>query len=235
MKVETKRLGRLLGEVVFQPEGLIDQVYRALADAILSGKLSGGQRLLEDDLKKAFNVSRTPIREAFKKLEKRGLVKIIPRRGTFVQKVTESDIEQWFSIRAVLEGLAAKEAYLNNDDVFRDNLRRVFTKLDNAATRKDARETQKSIYLFHKTFILASKKPHLIDMLRNVPMHFMWEQFLWHYSDEELRRATQRYRRLLNLFLNKKLDAEEVETGIKRHVNWAGEKFIVYLKDKGKF
>ncbi len=94
-----------------KPQGLTEQVSQILTEAILDGTLGPGESLIETELQKQLGVSRSPVREAFRDLEKKGLVTIIPRRGTFVKEITRKDLEENFPVRATLEGLAARQAY----------------------------------------------------------------------------------------------------------------------------
>jgi len=97
----------------FQPAVLGEKVSQILTDAILEGILKQGDQLVEAELQKQFGISRSPLREAFRDLEKRGLVVIVPRKGTFVKAITEKDIRENFPVRATLEGLAARQAFSN--------------------------------------------------------------------------------------------------------------------------
>ena len=86
-----------------------------LKDGILSGKFKGGEQLLEDKLKREFDVSRTPLREAFRVLEKEGFVEILPWKGAFVKKISRKDVKEIFPLRANLEkGLQRVFAYENS-------------------------------------------------------------------------------------------------------------------------
>jgi len=85
-------LEKKIKELEFRPSVLGDQVADIIAQAIMDNELEGGQKLIEAEIQKQFGVSRSPIREAFRTLEKKGLVDIIPRRGTFVRKVTAGGI-----------------------------------------------------------------------------------------------------------------------------------------------
>ena len=89
---------------------LRDVVCEALRAAIQSGELPPGERLMEIPLAEELGVSRTPIREAIRKLEQEGFVVMIPRRGTYVADITLKDINQVFEIRSSLEELAASLA-----------------------------------------------------------------------------------------------------------------------------
>ncbi|MFO7971698.1 MAG: GntR family transcriptional regulator, partial [Desulfobacterales bacterium] len=101
------------GQKRFVTISLVDQISQALRESILTGRIKGGDQLLEDKLKDEFGVSRTPLREAFRILEKEGLIEIMPRKGSFVRGITRQDIEENFPVRAILEGLAARLAYPN--------------------------------------------------------------------------------------------------------------------------
>ena len=89
---------------------LKDRVYQNIKFQIIRGTLKPGARLPEEELSKAMNISRAPIREAFNRLEKEGFVTIIPRKGTAVSNITAQIIEDIFEIRETLESLAVKKS-----------------------------------------------------------------------------------------------------------------------------
>jgi len=89
---------------------LRDRVYQNIKFQIIRGNLKPGTRLLEEELSKAMNISRAPIREAFNRLEKEGFVTIIPRKGAAVSAITAQMIEDIFEIRKTLESLAVKKS-----------------------------------------------------------------------------------------------------------------------------
>ena len=89
---------------------LRDVVFNTLRRAILRGELKPGERLMEIQLANKLGVSRTPIREAIRKLELEGLVHIIPNKGAFVEGVTLQDVKDIYEIRTLLEGLCARWA-----------------------------------------------------------------------------------------------------------------------------
>lgn len=87
-------------------EALADAVERAIRDAILSGRLAPGERLVESRISQELGVSRAPVREALARLEQRGLVVCQANRGTFVVRLTSDDVREIFGLRRVLEGHA---------------------------------------------------------------------------------------------------------------------------------
>ena len=91
-----------------QPRSLAEQVAEYLSDAILHRKYAPGQPIIEQEVADAFGLSRGPVREAFRILEKEGVVVINPRRSVHVTQLTLEEVAELFQIREVLFGLAAR-------------------------------------------------------------------------------------------------------------------------------
>lgn len=87
-----------------------ERVYQALRHRILAGMLEPGSRLVELQLATEFTVSRTPVREALKRLTAEGLIRVDPVRGIVVSDVDARELEEIFVVREVLDGLAARLA-----------------------------------------------------------------------------------------------------------------------------
>ena len=89
---------------------LRDVVFNTLRKAILRGELKPGERLMEIQLANKLGVSRTPIREAIRKLELEGLVLMIPRKGAEVAQITEKNMQDVLEVRKALEELSVQLA-----------------------------------------------------------------------------------------------------------------------------
>ena len=89
---------------------LRDVVFNTLRTSILTGELKPGERLMEIHLADKLGVSRTPIREAIRKLELEGLVTMIPRRGAEVAQITEKNLRDVLEVRRALDALAVELA-----------------------------------------------------------------------------------------------------------------------------
>lgn len=87
-----------------------DRTYEAIREAILSGAFRPGAKLTVDHLVARLGVSRTPVKEALIRLEREGLVRIVPRHGAFVVRLTAADAADLYDLREVVEGLAARRA-----------------------------------------------------------------------------------------------------------------------------
>src|SRR5215213_7770145 len=94
-----------------------DEVAAQMRDLIFSGELLPGSFLDEGRIAEQLQISRTPLREALKVLCAEGLVRHEPRRGSFVNQVTEQDLDEIFPVLALLEGRCAREAALHASDV----------------------------------------------------------------------------------------------------------------------
>ena len=92
---------------------LRDVVFNTLRQAILTGEMEPGERLMEIQLANKLGVSRTPIREAIRKLELEGLVVMVPRKGAEVADITEKDLRDVLEVRTALEELSIELAMKN--------------------------------------------------------------------------------------------------------------------------
>ena len=95
-------------------EPLRKQVYEVLREAILKGNIEPGEKITEVEIAEELNVSRTPVREAFRMLELEELIIIIPQQGVFIAGIkSKEEIDEIFLVRRELEGLAAYQAAKN--------------------------------------------------------------------------------------------------------------------------
>jgi len=216
----------------FKATGLADRVSETLSQAILEGVLKGGDQLLEVKLQARFGISRSPLREAFRDLEKKGLVVIVPRKGTFVKTVTRKDIEENFPVRTTLEGLSAKTAFKNMTEKDLETLERAFQDMEKSAEAGDAKGFMKYHRTFHETFIKASKNDVLIGILENLRLHSMWYRFCYKYYKEDFQKSLAIHHRILNLFRNSEADPNEIEDIVTRHIEAGMDRFLVYLKEQ---
>ena len=227
-------LSEKIKENFFRPTVLVERVSRILTDAIVEGVLKGGDQLIEADLKEQFGISRSPLREAFRDLEKKGLVEIKPRKGTFVKKITRRDIEEHFPVRSSLEGLAAREAYPKMTDEDRAEMTHEFENMKTAVSRNDAKAFWEHHFLFHEIWINASGNLILINLLKTLRMHTMWYRFSYKYYKEDFNKSLQIHKEILNLFKTKKLDPKKIEHIVRNHIEVAVERFLAYLEEQEK-
>jgi len=220
-----------LKQLEFRPTVLVENISEILTDAIVKGIFKGGDQLVEDDLRQQFGVSRSPIREAFRILEKKGLVEILPRRGAFVKKITARDIKEHFPVRSILEGLAAKEAYprMSREDI--GSLSRILENMKHAAAAGDAKQYLTQHMKFHETFIFASDNKLLINLLNTLRRHSLWYRFSYRYYLEDFKSSLKTHMKIYRMFKSKTTDPDELEQVVRDHIANAMEVFRGYLKE----
>lgn len=116
---------------------VVDYTIDALREAIRSGRLVPGQRLVVADITAMFSVSAGPVREAIRRLTGEGLIEIIPHRGASVRQITLQDLKEIFELRSAVEGLAARLA-AGRVDAFRGELERLLAEMDRLALAEDS-------------------------------------------------------------------------------------------------
>lgn len=147
---------------------LRDIVFQTLRKAILTGELEPGERLMETQLGEKLGVSRTPIREAIRKLELEGLVVMVPRKGAQVAQFTEKDIQDVLEVRAALEALAARLACKRMDDRSFLRLQLIIAEYDYASKDKDIEVMIEKDVEFHETIFKATQNEKLNQFFSNM-------------------------------------------------------------------
>jgi DNA-binding GntR family transcriptional regulator len=130
-------------------EPLLDRVRRL----VISDRVQPGDLLAETFLAEEFDVSRTPIREALKQLEREGLVEIRPRVGTFVRKPTGREIQELFQVKEALEGLAAGLLARRGDVPELRRLERNIEDEEEAVRKNDHYAYTELVNEFHRTLV----------------------------------------------------------------------------------
>ena len=147
---------------------LRDVVFNALRRAILKGDLKPGERLMEIALAEKLGVSRTPIREAIRKLELEGLVVMTPRKGAKVASITERDLNDVLEVRKGMEELAIKLACQRITTDQMDQLERVEKKFLNLIESGKLTELAEVDVEFHDIIYNATNNKRLVQMLSNL-------------------------------------------------------------------
>lgn len=147
---------------------LRELVFESLREAIIMGNLRPGERLMEIQLAEQMGVSRTPVREAIRKLELEGLVVMVPRKGAYVAGLSIKDIADVFEIRKALEGLAAELAADRISDEEIENLERVLHRLADSVEHKKLEEFIEVDTEFHAVLFQAGRNERLSQMVSNL-------------------------------------------------------------------
>jgi len=151
---------------------LREKILETIRDAILKGTLKPGERVSEPELAERFGISRTPIREAFRQLESEGYLNVIPRKGAVVASLSERDVEEFYAIKIILEGFAARMAAENLSAKDIEKLEAINTKLQKLADEGDVKNFFRVHNEFHELFIKAAGNEKLYELINQLVMKF---------------------------------------------------------------
>ena len=147
---------------------LRDVVFKTLRQAILTGDLKPGERLMEIHLANKLGVSRTPIREAIRKLELEGLVTMVPRRGAQVAQITEKSLSDVLEVRRALDELAVELACLRITDEEKEKLKEACADFEKAVVTRDVRTIAKADVSFHDIIFQSTGNARLSQLVNNL-------------------------------------------------------------------
>ena len=165
---------------------LRDVVFNTLRQAILKGELAPGERLMEIQLAQKLGVSRTPIREAIRKLELEGLVLMIPRRGAEVARISEKSLKDVLEVRRSLEDLAIELACQRMTEEDMQALEEAQKAFKAAIDQGDAMKIAETDEAYHDVIYHSTRNKRLVQILKQ-----MYRFRLEYIKDEDKRQILQ--------------------------------------------
>jgi DNA-binding GntR family transcriptional regulator len=199
-----------------------DAVHRTLRRAIMAGELLPGHRLLEVELAKELAVSRTPIREAFRRLATEGLVRATANRGVVVHTVTLEEASHVYAVREALETLATRLAARHASSELVEELEESLGRAELAALRDDHRAMALENNAFHDRIARASGNPVLGRMLELLRGQIdLVRVALWSRAPGRPRVTLRQHRRILQALRQGKGDAAAAAARLHLRSSWA--------------
>lgn len=182
---------------------LRDVVFNTLRQAIITGEFAPGERLMEISLANRLGVSRTPVREAIRKLELEGLVIMIPRKGAQVAKITEKNLRDVIEIRTVLEEFAAVLACERIDQNGIRDLRQAHEDFIRSVENGDILDIVDKDETFHDTIFRATNNDRLISIINNLREQFYRYRMEYVKDIRQRSNLVEEHRELLNAITNR--------------------------------
>jgi len=152
-------------------------VYEELKMQILKGQIVPGTRMMEVEMAEEMGVSRTPIREAIRKLEKEGLVTIEPRKGAYASQISTKDMVDILEVRQNMEGLAAYYAAIRMTDEQKKKLSEIADAYNKAVIENNTPDMIKYDTAFHHLIVEGSGNKmlvHMIEQLQELVLRFRY-------------------------------------------------------------
>jgi DNA-binding GntR family transcriptional regulator len=176
---------------------LSDRVYYYIKDLILSGALKGGERIPEEKVATRFGLSRTPIREALRRLEEYGLIRIKPRSYAEVVSLSPEEAKDVAELRAAIEGLAVERVARNADGPALEELRRLNKACMEAVTAGDIASTFEHDSDFHLEIARLSGNRHLYELFEKLDAKVQLLRLVLHLPPKELATFVAQHEQIL--------------------------------------
>lgn len=179
----------------YKPLG--DIVFEFLRDAILTGKLKPGERLMEIALAERLGVSRTPVREAMKKLEQENFIEMIPRKGAYVADINAKDMLDVLEIRALLEGFASSLAATRMSDKEVKDLERLADKFERAIVQEDKEALIETDNMFHDLIYRSTRNNKLTEIIKGLQDQFHRFRIIYFSEFDDYATILEGHKRIL--------------------------------------
>jgi len=205
-----------------------EAAFEKIKEAIIKGHFKPGEKLVEQTLAQEMGVSRTPVREAIRRLEAEGFVVSIPRKGVVVSRADKEEIVQLYSIRAELEGLAARWAIENADEDDMRKLDEAISRMEETAASGDLDGVVQSNALFHDAIAQASKSRILCTLLKTLQDNIQRFRFQSLHLPGRPVAALAEHKEIVAAIKEKK--AEEADRLLKEHLQNACAAALAHMK-----
>jgi DNA-binding GntR family transcriptional regulator len=195
-----------------------------LRNDILRRKYVRGQKLTEQDICIEYQASRTPVREALKKLEAEGLIEIIPHKGAFVLGFSDQEIRDIYELRKCAESLAIKWAVERITKEELDALEEIFEFMEFYTQNNDIEKMVKINTSFHQLIYDATHNKLLRNILSSYQLYLEQAKAKGHYGDDYLPRLLEEHRLIFEAI--KRKDTESAIEAIERHIDNSIERSV---------
>jgi DNA-binding GntR family transcriptional regulator len=218
---------------VEKPLTLREQIVDFIKDAIVRGRLKPGERVPEQEIAENFGISRTPIREAFRQLESEGFITVIPRKGAVVSPLTDKDVSEFYVIKSLLEGFAARTACdkLTHKEIKR--LESLNASMVKCSERGDFKGFFKLDNQFHDTFLKACGNDKLFTLIHHLVQQFERFRITALSLPGRMQESLTQHKEIIEAF--EKSEADLVETLVMANADKGRDVLVEeILKDKTK-
>jgi DNA-binding GntR family transcriptional regulator len=209
----------------FRP--LSEEAYEVLRSAILGGKLLPGSRIVEADVARQMTISRSPVREAVRKLEHEGLVEYVPRHGTIVVGLSADEVVDAYKLRAHLEAYGARLAATRATEPQLAHLSELIERMRGHSLSNDLVGLVTADVEFHREICRSSGSRHLLQAWETLnPAQWTLISGL-RVSDLSLEQIADRHWPILAALQSRKPDT--AETIVRAHILELGERVLAGL------
>jgi len=205
--------------------------YETLKHAIITGELPAGSRIVETEYAERMHISRTPLREALRKLERDGLVEYMLRRGVVVRAFTIADVEEIYTIRNALEMLTLPAIIANATENDIQNLRQILGEMDPLEVNSDIAALSPHARSFHAALTAISGQKRIIRAIEGQDEYITRFSALSIAKENRRHAAHMEHHELVNLV--EKRDLEGFEQLMRKHIERSKQNCLAALEESG--
>lgn len=206
--------------------GASEKAYTHIRNRLLTGEFAPGVRLSESDLSEQCGVSRTPVREALRRLALEYFVRIEPNRGAFVIDWSREDIMDMFEMRSMMEGLAARKAAERANQVQIEHMTSIISQIDEVIAKNSSDMRDNFLTLnreFHDAIFEASGSPKLTEIISRFVEQAIIVRTAAQYSAADIGHSNQQHKELLSAISMG--NGVLAETIMRAHILAAGSRY----------
>ena len=196
---------------------LRDVVFYTLRQSILTGELKPGERLMEIHLADKLGVSRTPVREAIRRLELEGLVTMFPRRGAEVSQITEKSMNDVLEVRRTLDALCAELACDRITEDGLEALRHACEHFEQCVSTGDAKKIAQADVALHDIIVEATGNQRLIQLVNNLSEQMYRYRFEYIKDSSQHETLVREHRIIYQSIVDK--DKDTAAAAAKTHID----------------
>lgn len=179
------------------PLALYQEVAERLRQRIFSHELQPGTWVDEQALADHYGISRTPLREALKVLASEGLVTLKPRKGCYVTEISDRDLDEIFTVMALLEGQCARDAAIKSDSAGQTRLRDIHARLEKAAAAGDIDGFFEANQAFHRELQVLADNRWLLQVIDDMRKVIKLSRHHSLFSEGRLEQSLAEHRKIL--------------------------------------
>jgi len=210
--------------------GLRRRVFDLIEEAVLNGTYKPGDSLTESRLAAELGVSRTPVREALTRLEQEGLVRLVPNKGALVTGISPKDIQDIYTIRIMIEGLAARWAAEQISDEELKQLQEAIELEEFYTLKNDLEHLLQLDSRFHQIMYAASKSRPLMYMLKTFHQYIQHARSLSLETPGRAYKALQEHKAILQAI--REHDGRRAEDLTAEHIRRASENLLNAVRNR---
>lgn len=214
----------MLKKSIEKHQTLRERILETIRDAIITGSMKPGEKVAEPELAERFGISRTPIREAFRQLESEGYLKVIPRKGAVVAAFTQKDVEEFYAIKSILEGYAARKACERMAEKDIEKLEHVNDKLRHLAGDGDVKHFFKIHNDFHDLFLRAAGNDKLYELISSLVDRFQRLRLASLSLPGRMSMSVGEHEKIIDAF--RRRNADEAEHLVRKNAEYGGRVLV---------